>query len=1082
MASAPSSPVDALSRLLTGLIRLVFSAVALSVFFTLFITLPAEAHPGGPTDTPLLTLEGQVGGIAFGVATQGGWGFVGVGPRVIVLDLNQPNAPEVARSPVLPGVVQAIIPDGQRLYVALGDQGVQILDISDPKAPSPVGRFTTFGQVTDVALVGNYAYVASVFDSFRIFDVSDPTQVSQVGVYDGVTIAEGVAVAGDYAYLAAGDDGLVTVDVSTPAKPKAGGRLDTNGYARDVQLQGATAFVADGYGSPTVVAVDVSNPVAPARKGGYATPGEAYALDLAGATLYVVTWNAGLYLLDVSNPGAPTLLGSVDTPGRAVDVAVTGSQALVADDWGGWRRVSVADPAHPSIVAETSSPGEVEQVAVAGKLAVFLDNSLGAFAVDISDPAHLTLAGRNTDISGAVGTGKDVVLVDGRGYVIQGDNIRVLNVLNPSTPVAGASLATPGQAQALAASGGLLAVADGAAGVQIYSLANPDQPTLVGSYATGADEATDVLLDGDMIYAAAGGLHVVDVSNPATPKRIGFYKPQGNFWNMAKAGHFLYLCGGFAGVWTINVSNPATPVELAHTEEPLIYGCPIAAVNNTIFVADNAGLKWWDMTDPAHPQDLGSYPTQVGDLMIQNGTLFVAGVWSGLLSFALPKAATVSEVRPNQGQSVWANTVNVYGSNFQAGATAQLTNGARASVPLTVASNTPNQLGVIVPAGVASGVYDLRITNPDGGQATLPNAYTVIPSNQDVLYAYADELWVGPDAARRNQATGVGLVVHRAGGNGDRTDVTVDFYVGDPKAGGVHLGQEAIAHLAPNNYATTTGVPWAPTSDGQVTLYAVIQPGAIPVSRTLEVLPAAVDVTPPTVDSVQGPGSQDVSTPNLRLTVRASDDPGGSGVGAIYVRELDWNPNLGAWLRVKDSSWLDFTGSPMTVDWTLSWAPGIKALVVWAGDRAGNVSVTGFVVWLNFMPPAMSLNQGLWHIFGYDLNAGDTLSAVSTPTAGDPDLYVTRTGAQGWLDYSLNEGTVADSVSTVASIQDLYLVCVYGWTTTRYGLSVNVGATRLGRFPNRTPVTRPGLPTTDIPPQALPTAPTGHRVYLPFID
>jgi hypothetical protein len=137
------------------------------------------------------------------------------------------------------------------------------------------------------------------------------------------------------------------------------------------------------------------------------------------------------------------------------------------------------------------------------------------------------------------------------------------------------------------------------------------------------------------------------------------------------------------------------------------------------------------------------------------------------------------------------------------------------------------------------------------------------------------------------------------------------------------------------------------------------------------------------------------------------------------------------------------------------------------------------VAWLNFIPSAMSVNQGMMHTFAWQMDTGRTLSATSTPTSGDPDLYLWGPGS-GWLDTSLNAGTVPDSVSATTSGQGLYGVFVYGWTTARYGLSVSGPALLAQDFaPSRDPIGLPALPTGHAPPQALPTAPTGYRIYLP---
>lgn len=1066
-------------NLLTLSARLWWIGLMLAVLLGLFAT-GAGAGPGLLPAGEMMTPTGQVGGMALAVETNGSLAFVGVGPRVEIFDLTKVGHPWVGRTAILPGVVRSLTSAGERLYASLGSQGVVILDISDPANPAQIGTFSTDGRVTDVAIFGDYAYVTSVFDSFRIFNVSVPSAVTLVAEYGAIFIAEGVKVSGGYAYVAAGEDGLVVVDVSAPATPQPAARFDTGGYARDVVVGGMLAFVADGYGNPTILVISLENLANPVLVNTIQTPGEAYALDFYKNTLLVATWDQGMYVVDINNPAAISIMGSVDTPGRAVDVAGDNNDAYVADDWGGWRKIDITDPAHPTIVGETITPGEVRQVAVDGDRAVILDNSLGVFTVDVADPAQPSIQGRTSAISGAVEHADDVALFGSYAYVIQDGNVRVMDMTNPDAPVVGNLVTTPGMAQSLAIHNGHLLVADGVAGFHIYPLKHPASPQSIGTFATAPDEAKKVLAEGQTVYLVANGLRVVDITYPNTPTQIGYYKPSGLIFDMALAGHRLYLNGKFNGIWTVNVSAPATPAELGHYDT-FVAG-PIAATEQGIYVSDDRFspvLRWVDMTNPVTPTVMATYPTQVRDMAIADGTLYVAGEWSGLLTFPVPKGVSVSEVRPNQGRAAWANLVHLYGSNFQPDATAQLISSSNLVTQLAVDNLTASHLEAVIPAGLPSGVYGLRITNPDGGTAILPDAYTVLPPDADILSAYADELWVGPKAARQNEATGVGLVVHRAGGSGDRADVSVDFYVGDPAAGGQLLGSAAIPGLSPNSYTSTLALPWTPTTEGNVDLYAVITPGSIPVSRTVTVLPPNVDTTPPVVNSFAAPGAPDFASPNISLTVGAADNPGGSGVGSIYIMEFDWNANVGTWMKVGESGWRDYTSDPMTLTWSLNWSPGTKNLVAWAADRAGNVSESGQTIWINFVPPAISVNQGMWQMFSYWRDGGQSLSATATPVLGDPDLYLCCDASGGWIDWSTQAGTVPDTVSMLAPSRNLYTVGVYGWTTARYGLSVS-GVAAQSRAPARDPVALPAMPSSEAPPQALPVPPRGYRIYLPL--
>ena len=217
------------------------------------MSLSGHARPNASplrAEAQNVELVGQLGGACDAVAVQGNTAYVGVGPRLVVLDVSNPASPVVlGQSAVLPGTVMYVAVAGTLAYVVAGGAGLRVVDVSNPAAPR------------------------------------------QVGYYPGR--AEGVAVSGTLAYVAAGD--LLVVDVSNPAAPRELGFYDTPGYAYGVAVSGTLAYVADEEGGLRVV--DVSNPASPRELGFYDTPSDAYGVAVSGTLAYVADWEAGLVIL-----------------------------------------------------------------------------------------------------------------------------------------------------------------------------------------------------------------------------------------------------------------------------------------------------------------------------------------------------------------------------------------------------------------------------------------------------------------------------------------------------------------------------------------------------------------------------------------------------------------------------------------------------------------------------------------------------------------------------------------------------------------------------------------------------------------
>jgi hypothetical protein len=172
-----------------------------------------------------VVLEGQIGGDTSGVAIQGQYAYIGVGPHLVILDIGDPAHPVlVGQTDPLPRVVFDVAVAGNYAYVAAFISGLRIIDISNPAEPVEVGSIEIWGNPVSVAVVGSYAYVVDLLAGLWIIDVSDPAVPVQVGHYSTPAMARGVAVAGPYAYLT-DDGGLWILDISDPEAPTLAGTL-----------------------------------------------------------------------------------------------------------------------------------------------------------------------------------------------------------------------------------------------------------------------------------------------------------------------------------------------------------------------------------------------------------------------------------------------------------------------------------------------------------------------------------------------------------------------------------------------------------------------------------------------------------------------------------------------------------------------------------------------------------------------------------------------------------------------------------------------------------------------------------------
>ncbi len=167
------------------------------------------------------------------------------------------------------------------------------------------------------------------------------------------------------------------------------------------------------------------------------------------------------------------------------------------------------------------------------------------------------------------------------------------------------------------------------------------EPLLNGKWAEVTHGfATDVKVVGNRAYLALGyaGLQIIDVSNPASPMRLGGYDTSGFGYarSMAVSGSIAYVTDPLAMLLQIiDVSNPASPVRLGGYDTSGFVG-GVAVSGSLAYVADaDAGLQILDVSDPASPVCLGGYDTSgiAYGVAVAGNRIYVADEEKGLKVF-----------------------------------------------------------------------------------------------------------------------------------------------------------------------------------------------------------------------------------------------------------------------------------------------------------------------------------------------------------------------------------------------------------------------------------------------------------------
>ncbi len=460
---------------------------------------------------------------------------------------------------------------------------------------------------------------------------------------------------------------------------------------------------------------------------------------------------------------------------------------------------------------------------------------------------------------------------------------------------------------------------------------------------------------------------------------------------------------------------------------------------------------------------------ETGTAAVGQATVFDSPSPSPIESPLPIPAPIVESISPSTGVVDRPRQVNIYGKNFQSKAVVQIAweSNSRSNdggntgdtIELHTTFISSQQLTGKVPANIATGIYGVKVVNPDDQTSdTLPSAYEAAsadPQETDDLNARAENLWATPNTLTAGESASIGLTVYRVGGVGGLAPFAVDFYADEIDA--EHLiGRGIVAGISPDSSATTSAVTWTPDTYGEIRLIAVIDPdgqvdesneGNNTVRRRVNVhYSQPEDTTPPLAQSLSvNGGANQVSDPNVTLSIEAVDpDPNPTGVNKSYYVELQWAGgvgNGGAWLPVKWTNWNSYANQPH--DYEMMPNSGVRYLQGWVADAAGNISAKPAIQRVNYIPATDTLLEGEIRVYRPATLADQCLRVRVEPASAtmDPDLYVwppNHTPGNGPAGYSILGAGEVDEVIIQPTQAGIYQVEIVGFTDATYTQSIEV--------------------------------------------
>ncbi len=318
------------------------------------------------------------------------------------------------------------------------------------------------------------AALVAVFGGLTQAEPASPDSIVRVGACATLGWTWGVFVQGDYAYVA-DRSYLTVVDVSLPSAPWVTGSLsDIDVHPIGVFVIDTVAYHNNGVNA-TFSTASVADPATPYKLGWCfrANPTtEPKGIHVLDTLTYLANADKGLFFIDTADPGLPTVIDSFNTPGTALDLFVKDTLSYIADQ-DSLQIVSVADPTSAFRAGAVGMPNYCYDVFVVDTFAyVACQSNFGTDGtvqiVNVSDPMAPLIVS-----SVAMNGDPLAVYVSGDyAYVAAADwwssekgprrvgglrpawtarmpadvegGLRIVDVLDPTSPVLVASYDTPG--------------------------------------------------------------------------------------------------------------------------------------------------------------------------------------------------------------------------------------------------------------------------------------------------------------------------------------------------------------------------------------------------------------------------------------------------------------------------------------------------------------------------------------------------------------------------------------------------------------------------------------------------------------
>lgn len=600
-----------------------------------------------------LTFEmvNQIGGEITAVDIIDNTAYLGIGPRLVILDVSNSTSPQlIGQSDILSGVVQDFVLVGNFAYVATGQNGFWIIDVSNPFSPQVVSFKSQTSEAQQIKYQDDHLFVLGMKEGealeneLVIYSLTEPENITERSRLslpfrffygDMILDDEFIFLADNYSSQ------LYIVDTTQLEQPLL---VTTISIVKNAvkTLSNKTLYILANGDLQILDVSDTQHTVAIAQVDNLIEDyWQIEKMVVRKDLLFISAWycdqtpcGATLFVFDISQPGQTEQITSIDIDGGLIDIRLINDKVYVTTS---------------SLLLITQSPewhqlgrfqdygvySAFDQLAIADER-LYAVNSLGRgiSIFSLEQPTQPVRVGLYSGAFDEVAAGDNQIYPSARWQ----EGLHQVDVRVPGLPrqtsILGEDASVDGPP--VLEDGRLYALLNGHLG--ILDVTNPDGMLLLNDLDVNTQEYGPfryISVSDNIVYALGHqGIHLLDTGTPAAIVEIGFIPEEDDMCALtAREGYvFVYSAASYCsqnntegGRLTIyDASNP--------TAIHKVGGLEIVAPVETMLLKDdylylvNGDLVLVDVSQLDSPQIIGFFPTP--------GKAYAAAIFDGLIYVA----------------------------------------------------------------------------------------------------------------------------------------------------------------------------------------------------------------------------------------------------------------------------------------------------------------------------------------------------------------------------------------------------------------------------------------------------------------